>query len=122
MTPDTRTLVLHEAVSRQAEKLWERYGRPQGRDEEIWLEAERQVLGADRSANQQPGGAIPAGPLSDVFHPTVQPGPRTEPEVAQERDNRRHGSPREDLRSHGDSDGHAGGQLGAPGADTGLPK
>jgi hypothetical protein len=101
MTPDTRTLPLHDAISRQAQKLWERYGRPQGRDDEIWREAEQQVLGADRTANQQAGGAIPAAPLSDVFYPPVQPGPRTEPEEAQKRED---------------------GKLGAPGADTGLPK
>jgi hypothetical protein len=104
---DTRTLPLHDSISRQAAKLWERYGRPQGRDDEIWLEAERQVLGADRQANEQAGGAIPAAPLGDVLYPTAQTSPRPEPEAAQERDNR---------ANRGD------GRMGAPGADTGVPK
>lgn len=107
MTADTRTIALHDNIAQQARKLWDRYGRPAGRDDEIWFEAERQVLGADRKANEQPGGAIPAAPLSDVFYPTSQPGPRTEPEVAQEREDR-----------HGRQDG----KLAGPGADTGLPK
>lgn len=101
MPPDTRTLPLHDAVSRQAEKLWDRYGRPQGRDEEIWLEAEGQVLGTDRQANQQSGGAIPAAPLGDVFRPAVQTGHRRDLDEDQNRGN---------------------GKLASPGTDTGLPK
>ncbi len=34
-------------ISRRAAELWENYGRPEGRDLEIWLEAERQLLGVD---------------------------------------------------------------------------
>jgi hypothetical protein len=33
----------HENISRRAQELWEQYGRPSGRDEDIWLEAERQL-------------------------------------------------------------------------------
>ena len=36
-----------EEISQRARELWERYGRPDGRDTEIWLEAERQLLGVD---------------------------------------------------------------------------
>ncbi len=36
-----------EDISRRATMLWENYGRPEGRDVEIWLEAERQLLGVD---------------------------------------------------------------------------
>lgn len=100
---DTRTLPLHDAISRQAEKLWQRYGRPQGRDDEIWREAEGQVLGSDRQANQQPGGAVPAAPLGDVFYPPVQPHSRTEP-------------------TDEEDENHRGAKLAPPGADTGLPK
>lgn len=99
VTPDTRVLPLYDAISRQAEKLWKRYGSPQDRDEEIWQEAERQVLGTDAETNQQGGGAIPAGPLGDVLYPRVQP------ERAGESSEERHD-----------------GRMGAPGADTGLPK
>ena len=37
----------HEEVARRARELWEQYGRPAGRDEQIWLEAERQLRGLD---------------------------------------------------------------------------
>lgn len=37
----------HEEISKRARELWEKYERPSGRDEEIWLEAERQLLGGD---------------------------------------------------------------------------
>lgn len=36
-----------EEISRRAATLWENYGRPEGRDLDIWLEAERQLLGVD---------------------------------------------------------------------------
>lgn len=36
-----------ESISQRARELWERYGHPEGRDTEIWLEAERQLLGVD---------------------------------------------------------------------------
>jgi hypothetical protein len=67
--PDTRTLPLHPEIARRAYLLWLGYGRPRGRDVAIWLEAERQLLGADREVNQQSGGAVPAAPLADVFYP-----------------------------------------------------
>ncbi len=37
---------LQEDITRQARLLWQSYGEPKGRDLEIWLEAERQVLGS----------------------------------------------------------------------------
>ncbi|MFA6287827.1 MAG: DUF2934 domain-containing protein [Opitutaceae bacterium] len=33
----------HEEISRCAETIWQDRGRPAGRDDEIWLEAERQL-------------------------------------------------------------------------------
>lgn len=35
----------HDEVARRARALWEKYGKPVGRDEEIWLEAERELRG-----------------------------------------------------------------------------
>jgi hypothetical protein len=61
---DVRTGSLHDTIARQARVLWENYGRPTARDESIWLEAERQVLGADRNVQQQAGGAVRAGQFS----------------------------------------------------------
>jgi len=31
----------HDEISARAQQLWEDFGRPVGRDEEIWLQAER---------------------------------------------------------------------------------
>lgn len=39
----------HQEISRRAEELWRQYGCPQGRDEEIWLEAEGQLRGTASS-------------------------------------------------------------------------
>jgi hypothetical protein len=44
---ETRQRPLEEDIARRAKELWERYNRPSGRDEQIWLEAERQLLGTD---------------------------------------------------------------------------
>lgn len=38
----------HEDITLRAILLWQNYGKPEGRDTEIWLEAERQLLGTDR--------------------------------------------------------------------------
>jgi hypothetical protein len=40
----------HADIARRAAEIWENRGRPEGRDEEIWLEAERQLLGMDMLA------------------------------------------------------------------------
>jgi hypothetical protein len=78
--PDTRTLPLEKEISRHAYRLWQHYGCPRGRDVDIWLEAERQLLGLDPRVNQQPGGAVLAAPLGDVLYPPVQPaGPQPGP-------------------------------------------
>ena len=40
----------HEEIARRAKALWEHYGKPVGRDEEIWLEAEREARRIARPA------------------------------------------------------------------------
>jgi hypothetical protein len=45
---------LHDAITQYARELWKKYGQPAGRDEEIWLEAERRVLG-DKARKQRDG-------------------------------------------------------------------
>jgi hypothetical protein len=52
----------HEQISSRAEVLWIARGRPVGRDEEIWLEAERQlyqetkeIAGNEGAASFAPG-------------------------------------------------------------------
>ena len=47
---------LYEDISARARALWEGYGKPSGRDEEIWLEAERQLLGTDSRVTSLDGG------------------------------------------------------------------
>jgi hypothetical protein len=51
---EVRQQVSHDVIARRAEELWRQYGCPQGRDEEIWLEAERQLLGAQQQQSSQP--------------------------------------------------------------------
>ena len=33
----------HDDIAQRAQEIWQRYGSPEGRDTEIWLEAERQL-------------------------------------------------------------------------------
>ena len=41
----------HSEIARLAAQLWETNGRPNGRDEEFWIEAERKIL-SDRDLSQ----------------------------------------------------------------------
>ena len=50
----------HDTIRRRAASLWEREGRPDGRDEEIWLFAE-QELRLERAEHQEAIG----DPLND---------------------------------------------------------
>jgi len=52
--------VSQENISQRAKELWEGYGRPTGRDKEIWLEAERQLLGVDPSVEGRGGISVSA--------------------------------------------------------------
>lgn len=42
----------HEQVALHAELLWRAKGCPDGRDEEIWLEAERQLVSENNEIQQ----------------------------------------------------------------------
>ena len=42
-TADIRSVPTHEEIAALAESLWRENGFPQGRDEDTWLEAERQL-------------------------------------------------------------------------------
>jgi hypothetical protein len=44
----------HEAVTQRARQLWRHYGRPDGRDTEIWLEAERQLAAGQPDSSVNP--------------------------------------------------------------------
>lgn len=43
----------HDEIAGRARQLWSDYGQPSGRDEEIWLEAERQLLAPGDRAKVQ---------------------------------------------------------------------
>jgi hypothetical protein len=62
---DTRHKVLHDDIARRAQELWERYGRPHDRDLEIWLEAERQLLGADSSVKSVGNASVSSKQLGE---------------------------------------------------------
>ena len=64
----------HEDISQRARKLWEGYDRPQGRDEAIWLEAERQLLGIDPQVESKGDVSVSA---RDFDQATAQGKPRT---------------------------------------------
>jgi len=63
----------HEDISVRAADLWKSYGSPSDRDEEIWLEAERQL-----SAESARRAAQPSAPKNVT---AVEP-PRVETETA----------------------------------------
>ncbi|HEX2855246.1 MAG TPA: DUF2934 domain-containing protein [Opitutaceae bacterium] len=64
----------HEQISERAQQLWRQRGNPEGQDNEIWLEAERQLSAPARennapskvqgrgNGNTQGGGSTPADP------------------------------------------------------------
>ncbi|PTY08514.1 hypothetical protein DB347_02730 [Opitutaceae bacterium EW11] len=53
----------HEQIASRAEVLWKAKGSPAGRDEEIWLEAERQLYDEAREIVGDPHSS-PASSLS----------------------------------------------------------
>jgi hypothetical protein len=75
----------HEDVARRAYEYWQQQGSPDGRDQEIWFEAERQLATeatalksslpewqSDR-AKQTETAATPAPSSQDAAHPAAQP-------------------------------------------------
>jgi hypothetical protein len=43
MKTPSSTMPSHDDISARARELWERAGRPEGRDDEHWLQAEREL-------------------------------------------------------------------------------
>jgi hypothetical protein len=76
----TRALPLREEIEHRAYEIWEREGRPAGRDIEHWFAAERQLLGADQQVTQTPTGAVRSEDLADA----LSGGKRTRPADAAE--------------------------------------
>lgn len=49
--------LIHEEVAKRAQQIWQEYGRPSGRDEEIWFEAERRLSAGTPDATSASGEA-----------------------------------------------------------------
>jgi DUF2934 family protein len=58
-------LPLHDAISQRAREIWEQSGRVSGRDEEFWLTAEREILGADAGAKAEGHGTVSSNQLAE---------------------------------------------------------
>lgn len=69
-----RQTASHEEISRQAQELWEKYGRPTGRDEEIWLEAERLLQNRGNASAEQQTATQPEA-TSEAPNPATPPPP-----------------------------------------------
>lgn len=77
----TRALPLREEVEHRAYEIWESEGRPEGREVDHWLAAERQLLGADRQITQTPTGAVRSEDLADALSGGKRERPPGAPEL-----------------------------------------
>lgn len=77
----TRALPLREEVEHRAYEIWESEGRPDGRDVDHWLAAERHLLGADRQVTQTPTGAVRSEALADALSGGKRDRPQGAPEL-----------------------------------------
>lgn len=66
---DTPHPPAQEAIAQRAKELWERYGCPTDRDQEIWLEAERQLLAAAPITSSTPAAEIAPPPIEKDSKP-----------------------------------------------------
>ncbi|HLG82879.1 MAG TPA: DUF2934 domain-containing protein [Bradyrhizobium sp.] len=48
-----------DQIRARAHQLWERAGRPEGRDEEFWHQAERELQQMEDIAGQEPPAVLP---------------------------------------------------------------
>jgi hypothetical protein len=62
-----------DRIRQRAFELWERDGRPEGRDMDYWFRAEVELAGEDASGLETPPAAAGA--------PSRRPGARSEPDV-----------------------------------------
>jgi hypothetical protein len=49
----------HDQIARRAQKIWLDYGCPHGRDDEVWLEAERQLGAGAAKTSPDSAHAVP---------------------------------------------------------------
>ncbi|HKO73481.1 MAG TPA: DUF2934 domain-containing protein [Bradyrhizobium sp.] len=53
-------------IRRRAREIWEENGRPSGRDEEFWFQAEREFHDAETLAEKADSGSKPSEPGDDL--------------------------------------------------------
>ena len=70
----------HEEVSTRAYQLWENYGRPDGRDVEIWFEAERELTQTAQTGASEPAtpDRSPASVETQSSHAPTEPAASTQ--------------------------------------------
>lgn len=62
---------MEDRIRRRAHELWESEGRPNGRAEDHWAQAKRQIEDEDRLSGHQDAGVAPHQPrTSDPLHVT----------------------------------------------------
>lgn len=69
-------MMIHDEISKRAREIWEREGRPEGRDMEHWLQAEAELR--EKSIKRQPTGDITSAEGSMV-NASAGLNERTEP-------------------------------------------
>jgi Protein of unknown function (DUF2934) len=71
----------HERIRRRAHEIWEREGRPEGRHEEHWTQARREVEAEEGGSPPGPAGpdASPADTVPDSPGPERAGGGRLPP-------------------------------------------
>jgi hypothetical protein len=72
---EVRNQAWNDEISRRAKELWAQYGKPSGRDEDIWLEAECQLLGTDAYARAVQCGeaAVPPAAADTAVENSASP-------------------------------------------------
>jgi Protein of unknown function (DUF2934) len=53
-------MITHEEISKRAREIWEREGRPEGRDKEHWLQAEAELRRDSDGEQSQPQPSLVA--------------------------------------------------------------
>jgi hypothetical protein len=78
-------IITHEEITQRAREIWERAGRPEGRDEEHWLQAEAELRQekerSNLSAVPEPKAALltlpaPAASLPEAANGRKRTAPR----------------------------------------------
>ena len=63
------SILTHDEIAVRAHHIWEMRGRPNGYDDEIWLDAERQLLGERRRGASSLGAR--KSPAIDIDQDTL---------------------------------------------------